>query len=160
MPCQKPLRIRWTRRVAANARLQEGSALVELSLVVPLVLYLICGAVDYGRAYSIGIELSSAAEAGALYGMNHPYDTSGIQSAAQSGAPGVGSVITSASYGCECADGSGVSPSCSTVPTCSGNYVNYVTVTATTNYKALVKYPGLRSEMSISGQANVRVGGN
>ncbi len=42
-------------------REERGAAAVELALVLPFLLLLICGIVDFGRAYNARITLSNAA---------------------------------------------------------------------------------------------------
>ena len=46
---------------------ETGSALLEVALILPTLILVLVGAVDFGRAYYVTIEVSSAAEAGALY---------------------------------------------------------------------------------------------
>lgn len=139
---------------------EAGSSLVELSLLVPVLALLLVGTIDFGRAYYMGIELTAAAEAGALYGVKNPTDTSGIQSAAQADAPSIASLGAAASYGCECPDGSGAVTSCSTTPSCSTNYVNYVDVTASATYNTLIKYPGIPNSLVLTSESKMRVGGD
>jgi Flp pilus assembly protein TadG len=147
------LRNRWVRS-------ERGSSLVELSLIVPVLIMVIFGTVDFGRAFAMGIELSSAAEAGALYGVNNPTDTSGIQTASQANASSISGLKATTSYGCECSDGSGAVASCSSTPNCNQNYVNYINVSTTANYNFLLKYPGLPSSLTMTSQSRMRVGGN
>ncbi|MBE7159246.1 MAG: pilus assembly protein, partial [Rhodospirillales bacterium] len=61
--------------------------MVELALLLPLLLLLLVGAVDLGRAFYVAIEVSSAASAGAVYGTQNPTDTAGMQNAAALNAP-------------------------------------------------------------------------
>jgi hypothetical protein len=56
----------------------EGSGLVEFALIFPVFMILLAGAVDYGRAYYVALDLSAAAQAGALYGSQNPTDTAGM----------------------------------------------------------------------------------
>jgi Flp pilus assembly protein TadG len=141
-------------------RSEKGSSLVELSLTVPVLALVLFGTIDFGRAFAMGIELSSAAEAGALFGVNNPTDTSGIQTASQADASSITGLKTVASYGCECSDGSGATTSCSSIPTCAHNYVNYINVAATASYTFLLKYPGLPSSLTMTSQSRIRVGGD
>jgi Flp pilus assembly protein TadG len=139
---------------------ESGSMLVELSLVIPLLLLLLVAAVDFGRAWYTSLEISGAAEAGTLYGINNPADVSGMQSAALSEAPDISGLTTTASYGCECPDGSSAVDSCSSTPTCTDNYVNYIQVTAVATYTFMIPWPGLPASWTISKQSRMRVGGN
>ena len=46
---------------------QQGQAFVELALLLPIIVLLLGGAVDLGRAYFLGIETSNGAAQAALY---------------------------------------------------------------------------------------------
>jgi Flp pilus assembly protein TadG len=136
----------------------EGSGLVELALVMPIFFLMLAASVDFGRAYYVALELSGAAEAGALYGIQNPTDVSGMQSASQNDAPDLSGVTASAVYGCECPDGSSASVSCAAPPTCTGSYVNYVEVTTTAPYAPIMNFAGTQSAGSFQGKARMRVG--
>ena len=139
----------------------EGASFVELAISLPLFLLIIVPAVDLGRAFYTSIEVASAAHAGAIYGLENPYDTGGMVSAAKSAASNLISVNATASYGCECSDGTSASPSCSTIPTsCTYNYVTYVDVVATAPYSTAFGYPGLSSPMNVTREVRLRVGGD
>jgi len=142
---------------------EAGASLVEFALVTPLFLLLTFGAVDFGRAFYLAIEVAGGARAGASYGTQNPNDTSGIQSSAQNAAPDVPNLsVPTAAYGCECADGTNYSASCSAIPTCTGglNYVYQVNVTVTGTYTPLVRWPGIPSSMSLSSSASMRSAGS
>lgn len=143
-----------------SASESEGSSFVELALVLPLFLLMLIPAVDIGRALYAAIEVSSAAGAGAMYGMQNPGDVAGMVSASQSGASNLAGVTATATYGCECSDGSSASALCTSTPTCTYNYVSYIDVVATAPYVTTLKYPGLPASMNISREARMRVGGN
>ena len=152
--------MRWdvlNRFVAAGT---EGSSFVELAIVLPMFFLMFVPAVDIGRAFYAYIEVASAAQAGAAYGMQNPSDVSGMQSAAIAGTINLPNVTSTASYGCECSDGTSSVASCSSTPSCSTNYVNYVDVTASSTYGPIFNYPGLPSSMNISREVRLRVGSN
>jgi Flp pilus assembly protein TadG len=138
----------------------EGSSFVEIAIVLPLFLLMVVPAVDVGRLLYAAIEVESASEAGAMYGVKNPGDVAGMQTASLSGASNLAGVSATATYGCECSDGSGVVANCSTTPTCTYNYVNYVDVVATAPYVTMFRYPGLPSSMNISRKTRMRVGGD
>lgn len=137
---------------------ESGSSLVELALLFPLLLLLLVGAVDLGRAFYVAIEVSSAASAGALYGTQNPTDTTGMQHAAALNAPDLTGIVSVASYGCECSDGTSASASCSTTPTCSQDVIQYVQVTTSFTYVPVVRYPGVPSSFALHGKARLRAG--
>jgi Flp pilus assembly protein TadG len=141
-------------------RNSEGSSFVELALVLPIFMLIFVPAIDIGRAIYASIEVASAAQAGAAYGIQNPTDVSGMQSASVAGASNISGVSATATYGCECSDGSSASTSCATTPTCTYNYVNYVDVVATMPYTTSFSYPWMPSSMNISREIRLRVGGD
>lgn len=138
----------------------EGSAILETAILMPLMIAMIVGTVDFGRAYCTAIEVASAAHAGALYGTQNPTDTAGMVSASELDAPDVSTLTPVATYGCECSDGSSAVVSCTSTPTCTYNYVNYVSVTTTATYTPLIPYPGVPHSLKLSSTALMRVGGD
>jgi Flp pilus assembly protein TadG len=143
-------------------RRDGGSSLVEMALVTPVFLLLLSGAVDFGRAFYLTMEVAGAAHAAALYGATNPTDTTGMQSAAQDDAPNVPSLsVGTPTYGCECADGTGYSANCAIAPSCpSNNEVYRVDVTVTATYTPLIHWPGIPSSMSFSSSASMRSAGS
>jgi Flp pilus assembly protein TadG len=144
-------------RLRILCKANHGAALVELALVIPILLLLVLGAVDYGRAYYIGLEVTNAAHAGAEYGSLNPADTTGMSTAANKSAPNLSNLKVTPTYGCECSDGTSPIPLCSSKPTtCSGNVVNWATVKISTSYALLMPWPGISSPITLSGTATVR----
>ena len=140
---------------------EDGGSLIELSLTLPLFFLLLFGAVDFGRAYYLAMEIAGAAHAGAEYGAQNPTDTTGMQAAARADAPDVpGLTVTTPSYGCECSDGTLFSASCTTTPSCTTNVVYRVTVPVSVKYKPLIPWPMIPSSMTISNSATMRSGGS
>jgi Flp pilus assembly protein TadG len=144
----------------AKAAPEGGASLVEVALMLPFLGLLLLGVIDFGRAYYLSIEVQDAAEAGALYGSQNPTDAAGMESAAKADATNVSGMTATATYGCECSDGSGQQSPCpSTPPTCSVNVVNYVTVTTTATYTPLFHtwmWPGLPKSITLNGSAKMR----
>jgi Flp pilus assembly protein TadG len=138
----------------------EGSSFVELAIVLPMFFLMLVPAVDIGRALYAYIEVASAAQAGAAYGLQNPSDASGMQAAAIAGTANLPGVTSTATYGCECSDGTSQSASCTSTPSCTYNYVNYVDVVASSTYVPTFNYPGLPSSMNISKEVRLRVGSN
>ena len=141
--------------------LEEGSSLVELALVSPVLLLVLLGAVDFGRAYYMAMEVAGAAHAAAEYAVQSPTDTTGIQAAATDDAPDVPNLtVATPTYGCECSDGTGYSANCSTTPTCTNNYVSRVRVTVSATYSPWFPWPGIPSSVPLSNSATMRSGGS
>ena len=53
------------------ARGERGAALVEFTLVLPMLLALVCGIVDFGRLFQSWITITNAAREGARLGATH-----------------------------------------------------------------------------------------
>jgi len=75
---------------------EHGASLIELALVTPILLLLMIGAVDLGRAYYVGLEVANAAHSGAEYGSRNPSNTAGITAAARQSAPNLPNMIVRA----------------------------------------------------------------
>ena len=146
------------RGTMTSQRLQDdsGASIIETALLLPVLLLLFLGAVDFGRAYYMALEVSSSAQAGAVYGSQNATDTSGMVAAAKLEVPDVPGITPTATYGCECSDGTSASASCTAVPTCTYNVVNYVSVATTANYTMMVQYPGLPKSVKLTGLVRMR----
>ena len=136
---------------------EDGSSVVELALLMPVLVLVLVGAVDYGQAYYVGIEVASAAEAGTTYGVANPSDTAGMQSAALLDANDVPTMTATATSGCECSDGTSVVAGCSPVPSCVYNRLNYVDVSTTVSYRPMLVYPLLPATLTLKGHSRMRI---
>lgn len=141
---------------------EQGASLIELALVLPLLLFLTFLAIDFGRVYYLAIEVAGAAHAGAEYGSQNPTDTAGMTAAAVADAPDVSSLsVNTATYGCECSDGSAYSASCSVKPTCTGmTMVRRVNVGVSATYSPLIpwsKIPVVYGASSLSLPSTITV---
>ncbi len=130
--------------------------MLEIALVLPVLLLLLVGAVDFGRAYYVALEVSSAAQVGAGYGAQNVTDTAGMVSAAKADAADVAGLVPVGTSGCECSDGSSPVAGCGSAPTCAYNVVNYVQVTTTAVYVPMLPYPGIPSTLTLTGIARMR----
>jgi Flp pilus assembly protein TadG len=154
------------RRIAAEGaallkqacRSESGGSLVEVAVMMPVLIFLLIGVVDVSQAYYYSVIVSDAAEAGVLYGISNPSDIAGMRSASALDASGLkGGINSTATYGCECMDGSGGVPLCAAPPlSCSSNYVHYVQVSTSWTYTPIVPYPGLQSSYVLQGLAMMR----
>ena len=136
---------------------RAGTSLIETAILVPAMLLLCCGTMDFARVVYAGIEVASAARAGVQYGALTPGysgDTAGMVSAALSDAADLGSGVTaSASNFCTC---SGSTVACTS--SCSGSVPDgYVSVTANYTFTPVLPYPGLPQSVVLSRTAKMRV---
>lgn len=58
---------------------ERGQSLVELSISLVVLLYLLSGAVEFGIAFFQFVQLRDAAQEGALFGSMQPGNTAGIE---------------------------------------------------------------------------------
>lgn len=138
----------------------EGTSLIELALVLPVFALLAAGAFEFGRVYLLTIDLTSAAEAGAVYGTRAPTDIAGMESAALAGISNTPGLSATATYGCECSDGTSAVTSCATPPICTVHYVNYVDVVATASYSPIIRLPGIPNAYTFQSESRMRSGGD
>ena len=131
--------------------------MLELALVMPVLVLLLVGAVDFGQAYYVGIEVASAAAAGTSYGVTNTTDVAGMASAAILDAADVPKMTATATWGCECSDGTSATVSCTVKPTCSVNLVNYVDVSTAVTYAPILVYPAIASSFLLKGHSRMRV---
>ena len=61
------------------SKLVKGQSYVELSVLLTVLVILLGGVVDFGRAYLIYLELRDAAHEGASYGSYAPNDLVGVE---------------------------------------------------------------------------------
>ena len=123
---------------------RAGQSLVELSLLLPVIMFILLGTADLGRAFNAHITITGAAYKGAIYGSASPTnaaDSTGIRTAALADTTtltGTPPTVTSAT---------GTDP------------YGYQTVTVTVSYsfQALFPYPGLPSSIPLQRSAKMRV---
>ncbi len=69
---------------------QEGQSLIELALLLPVLLLIMAGMLDLGRAFQAYTVVVNAAREGARYGAYNPTDSYGILGRVQQEANGSG----------------------------------------------------------------------
>ncbi|MGB0034295.1 MAG: TadE/TadG family type IV pilus assembly protein, partial [Candidatus Acidiferrales bacterium] len=146
---------------------EAGSAVLELAFLLPLLMLMLVGTIDLGRLAYMSIEVSNAARAGVQYGQQSSdtsSDLAGMQTAATNDAPDLvgaanGNLTATATYWCQCSDGSSVTANCTTTPPCGGTHLlNYVKVTTSATYKPWIPYPGIPPSLTLNGKAVMRAG--
>ncbi|HSB66646.1 MAG TPA: TadE family protein, partial [Anaerolineales bacterium] len=58
---------------------EAGQSMVELALTITLLMMLLAGTIDLGRAFFTWLAMRDAAQEGASYGTFHPSDLNGIR---------------------------------------------------------------------------------
>jgi Flp pilus assembly protein TadG len=153
--------------IPAGRRHEAGLALVEFALVVPILIMLLIGLIEYGRLAYFTIEVANAAHAGAQYAslsLSNAANTSGIQNAAtKDGQNSIASLTVQSQRVCSC--WSGTSETALTTAQCASScpagqrYVSYAQVTVNGSMSPLFNYSylGLPGTWSVSRTATIRV---
>lgn len=147
-----------------------GGALVELALVLPVLVLVFVGTIDFGRVFYASQSLINAARAGVQYGAHTPArtaDLTGMEDTAEA-ATNMPGITATASRLCQCASDTGTfsatSPSandCNTpeATSCpSGHRVITVTVTTTKTFNTLMAggLPGFLQSINLTRTATMR----
>lgn len=67
-----------TKKQANKDRRRRGQGLVEFALILPVLLLILIGTIEFARIFFIYISITNAAREGARYGMVNPKDLNGI----------------------------------------------------------------------------------
>jgi Flp pilus assembly protein TadG len=139
----------------------SGAAIAELVVLAPLLLLVLMGAIEAGRAGDLAITVASAARAGVQYGSQNATtaaDTTGMQTAATNDANN-GNVSAVASTYCQCEDLT--ASTCGQAGACASNHQSrYVKVIVTGTETSLFNYAPLPAQLrsvSIQNTAVMRV---
>lgn len=72
--------MRWLQRRSKDRSVGErGQTLVEFALILPLLVLILMGVFDFGRAFYAYNNISGGAREGARYGVIHPTETAAIE---------------------------------------------------------------------------------
>lgn len=127
-------------------RLDHGAAAVEAAIILPIMILIVFGSLDFGRALWWKIQVTNAAREGASYARLFPCDTAGIAARVDDElghAPNQPIVITP-------------------TPTASCSATDYQTVTVTVSESVPFLTPGLslvagKTGVTVSGDQSVSV---
>jgi Flp pilus assembly protein TadG len=153
------LRTRSIRSKSLARRGEQGSAVIETGLLLPVILLMLCGAMDFARVFVAAIVVESAARAGVQYGSFSvgKAEYAGMNAAGESDAAGQGltGVVVSSRTFCGC-NTSTSEVSCTT-ETCSGSVPSgYVETTARYTFNPIVRFPGIPRDIELSSSARFR----
>lgn len=135
---------------------QDANSLIETALVLPVLLLMLAGAVDIGRGFRAAMIVNAAARTGAAYGIHYPTDVAGMVLAAKTDTSTLVNVVPSATYGCECSDGSSAIASCSSEPSCPMNSVYYVELDTSATYTPMLPWPGISRTIPLTAKVRLR----
>jgi Flp pilus assembly protein TadG len=145
-------------RFFARTREENGQALIETALTLPLLFLLLLGAVEFAMASYASIEVTNAALAGVKYGTQNSGaagDTTGIQNAAALDAPNITLGTTSSSLSCICSNGS--ASTCQPTDCSTSNIETILTVQTQATFNPGFNFPGLPTSFTLHGRAVQKV---
>jgi Flp pilus assembly protein TadG len=139
-------------------RQELGQALIETAVTLPVLLMVLVGALEIGRAAYASIEVSNAALAGVQYGAQNATtaaDTSGIQTAASNDAQDITLGTTTVSHSCICSNGN--ASTCQPTDCPGSNIETILTVQTQATFDPGFHLPGISGTFALNGQAKQKV---
>lgn len=145
------------RSSAARGRDQNGGAILEMAIALPILMLILLGTADFGRVFHDSIAVQNASRMGAQYAVvtassTAAPDLAGVQAAALAELPDQGGATASATQYCQC--GNGAQNDCSS--SCASK-TKYISVSVTKNFTTVVPYPGVPSPVVLSSSVTVRL---
>jgi Flp pilus assembly protein TadG len=148
----------------------DGQSLMEFAFLLPVLLLLAVGVVELGRAAAFTIAVNNAATAGAEWGSQNEANAQNFSLMETKAMDDANSFINfgknwtaTATNGCVCDDGTGVScnpvtgwTACSLIA-CTGTVVECVQVTTQGTWNSFLNFPGVPQSYQANGQAVMRV---
>ena len=131
-------------RADPPSRGERGQSLAELGVLLPILLIIVLGAVDFGRAYYSSQAVDNAARTGAQYAAvstANAGDVNGIKTAALQE---TGNLSTS--------------PTVTATTGTDSRGKTYAKVTVSYNFTTLIAWPGLPHSVSMTRTVQMRVG--
>lgn len=125
----------------------RGQSLVELALLAPVLITLVLGALDYGRAYFAYVSVTNAARNGAQYASSSPdaaADLDGIKNAVLGD---TGDLV----------DTSPTNPDVTVTTGTDGRGRIYADVRVTYTFTTIFPWPGLPTSMDVERTVRARV---
>ncbi|MGA8475622.1 MAG: TadE/TadG family type IV pilus assembly protein [Candidatus Cybelea sp.] len=141
-------------------RSDKGTSLIEFAIVLPVLMFLLVGLIEFGRFGYDSILAANAARAGVQYGAQDTstaIDSQGIINAATADGQHLSSWTVTPNHLCSV---SGGTPQACSVATGSGpptNTTYYVQVQVTGTFHPMLNYPGIPANVPVSGSAIMRV---
>jgi Flp pilus assembly protein TadG len=144
---------------------EEGSALVELALSLPMLCLMLLGATEFARIAYAAIEVTNAAHSAAVYAASSSAaagDSTGITNAAIGDSPNLAgsnavSVVTPLGFSCSCSNTAYTPTSCSDNNTCVSHnaaMITTVTVQTQTTFSPMITLPGFSPTVTLKGSSS------
>jgi len=144
----------------AARRAEDGSALVELAVLAPVLIFMLVGLIEIGRYMYFGILATHAARAGVQYAAQTnitAVDGTGTTNAAAQDAAGLPNMQVTRTIVCAL---DGVVTTCpsSSVASGSQDLVYYVQVQVTSTLTPILRYPGIPTNVPVTATAMMVIG--
>jgi Flp pilus assembly protein TadG len=133
----------------------SGQNLLEMALAFPMLLGLLFGAAEYGRLAYVGIEVTNAAHAGAVYGSQNrgtASDNAGMTTAATNDGANLKNLSVTPQHLCAATYADTPTTDCTT-----NTAVEYVQVNTQVTVSSMFKTYGFGGTYTLHGQAIERV---
>ena len=142
-------------------RSEAGTAIVEFAIVLPLMVLVMVGTVDFARIFYAANVVSQAVRSGAQYGVRAAKSTdyAGMQDAATNAASDLTGFTATASRLCECTGSPGTPIACGSSPQCQNGQrkLTYVKVVGNYTFTMIFGFPAVPSSIPISRTAWMQV---
>src|SRR5262245_9808729 len=138
---------------------QQGSALVEASLALPILALVLVGTMDFGRLFYRTMAITQAARAGAQFGTYIPGNANniaGMQNAGLSAGSDITGLTVTATRDCACYTTTETALACNLLGSCVGQWRVYVNVTASGTFSTIINYPGIPQTVAATRTARLR----
>ena len=138
----------------------RGSAAVELSLMIGILMMILVGTIDVARVFYAAVTVDDASRAGAQYGIRSNAfsgHASGIVLAVENNAQDLGTVTTSRELYCLCEDDNVKKTNCATLTCTEGVPQAYVRVETRGTFNTVFTYPGMPHAIPLSSATTFRV---
>ena len=146
-------------RAFALRRCARGTVAIELAFFVPVAAAIIAGGIEFGRLGLEQVRISSAAYAGAEFGVYHRSNAAniaGMIEAARLDADDVTNALTIvAAQICRCPDGTELA---CTIECVDGSYApRYVEVSVSEDVDLWFNFPGVPATISLAANSSLRL---
>lgn len=157
--------MRWVKRAESPAALlrhfagsRAGNAAVEFGLILPVVVVMLGGLIEFGLVANERTALETSARAGAQFALQQGFDQTGIQNtvtAASNVVVTAQDIVASQFY--ECSDSWGTTVAAGTQCASTAALAQFVTVRVTKSYTPFMPFLGFVVPTQLQGSATVRV---
>jgi len=141
-------------RRATHRERRKGVSAVELGLILPLLMLIVLGAIDFGRFAYAYIGVTNASRAGAGFGIMHPYtpatESNWQASVRQAVLDELATVISGSNF-------TATDVVVTTSRVVENDGLQRITVTVTFPFQTLVAWPGIPNQVNLTRSIVMRV---